>query len=183
MAQEDFDDDGVDDVTTGNGLEETALSGTDGRVLWRMTTRRLSAPPIPISALLPIGSGGASRPAVVTLDYAGGSSNLLERRRVFRSRRAARLAAHWSAESASAGHRHANGQLRPSLLWLSGPWHLQARSQAGRCMGLGEREWFDQLAGLFDGRAEHRVGRHGPLAMEDGGCLWIVRREWPSVSR
>jgi serine/threonine protein kinase len=76
---QDFDGDGVADVTTSNAAEDTtALSGIDGRVLWRMRTRRPLAPPIPISALLPIGSGSASRPAVVALDYTAGASNLLD---------------------------------------------------------------------------------------------------------
>ena len=81
---QDFDGDGLTDVfMAGNGTwmnPDTAISGRDGRTLWRVAAHRMYGIGAgPVSAPLPLGDlGGNGHPAIVTLDNSLSDVNLLE---------------------------------------------------------------------------------------------------------
>jgi serine/threonine protein kinase len=81
---QDFDGDGVTDVfMAGNGTwmnPDTAISGRDGRTLWRVAAHRMyGTGAAPVSAPLPLGDlGGDGHPAIVTLDNSRSDMNVLE---------------------------------------------------------------------------------------------------------
>jgi hypothetical protein len=81
---QDFDGDGLSDVfIAGNGTwmnPDTAISGRDGRTLWRIVTHRMNGiGAAPVSAPRPLGDlAGNGHPAIVTLDNSRSDMNVLE---------------------------------------------------------------------------------------------------------